>query len=131
MDDETQAPRCSVTHCSHSPVSHSALFKLTPFDPSTPLPLGLTEGPVCLLGRGQGRHGSRAGVELRLLWEEAWGREDLAGFPRPRELTTCAPAFLAVCATSSFGPYQWAKFLWFDSWRPPAFPASSQCPWWL
>lgn len=85
-----------MTHCSHSPVSRSALFKLTPFDPSTPLPLGLTEGPVFLLGRGQGRHGSRAGVELRLLWEEAWGREDLAGFPRPRELTTCASAFLAV-----------------------------------
>lgn len=92
-----------MTHCSHSSVSHSALFKSTSagskahaFDHSNPLPLGLMEGPVCLLGRGQGQHGSHAGVEVRLLWEEEWEREGLAGVPKPRELTTCAPAFLAV-----------------------------------
>lgn len=31
-----------------------------------------------------------------MLWEEEWKREDLAGIPKPRELTTYAPAFLAV-----------------------------------
>lgn len=84
-----------VTHCSHSsgkpqrPIQiHVSRSKAHTFGHSSPLPLGLMEGPVCLLGRGQGRHGSNAGVELRLLWEEGWGREDLAGFLRPRELTT-------------------------------------------
>lgn len=96
---------------------------------------------MCLLGRGQGRHGSDAGEELRLLWEEGWGREDLAGFPRPRELATCAPAFLAVDGHRPWcghhfllRPNHWAMFLWFDfggclpSLPPPRVPGGSRLP---
>lgn len=49
------------------------------FDHSVLLLLESMECLPCVLGRGQGRHGSKVGVQLRLfrVWEEAggwWGR---------------------------------------------------------